>query len=208
MLYHHPFHGGQQLFLYSEFKIILQKKQSKVTSLEREESAEMKPHLCNMCDETFPQSIPQLTRPWWVPPDIQSDFPCDSLITHKEEITRISSSSMVDKMNAFNACSLSYVAIQGKLIQTALLLLRALSHINVYHADGQNADENHLANSMFVTKKLIKVLVIAGEKIGHSYPFRGPLPWICWPEGRSRVIPKCVYNIKKVISPGNHVIQL
>ena len=25
-------------------------------------------------------------------------------------------------------------------------------------------------------KKLIKLLVIAGEKIGHSYPFRGPLP--------------------------------
>ena len=57
-------------------------------------------------------------------------------------------------------------------------------------------------------KKLIKLLVIAGEKIGHSYPFRGPLLWICWLEGQSRVIPKCVYNIKKVISPGNHLIQL
>ena len=68
-------------------------------------------------------------------------------------------------MNAFNACSLNYVAIQGKLIQAALLLLRALSHINVYDTDGQNAVENHLANNMFVNKKLIKLLVIVGEKI-------------------------------------------
>ena len=61
-----PPHGGQQLFLYSEFKIILQKTAiSKVTSLEREENTDMKPHLCNMCDETF------------------TDL--DSLITHKEE---------------------------------------------------------------------------------------------------------------------------
>ena len=67
---------------------------------------------------------------------------------------------MVDLMNAFNACSLNYVAIQGKLIQAALLLLRALSHINVYDTDGQNAVENHLVNNMFVNKKL---LVIAGE---------------------------------------------
>ena len=59
-------------------------------------------------------------------------------------------------MNTFNACSLK-------------------SHINVYDADGQNAVENHLANSMFVNKKLVKLLVIAGEKIGHSYSFRGPL---------------------------------
>ena len=29
-----------------------------------------------------------------------------------------------------------------------------------------------------------------------------------WLEGQSRIIPKCVYNIEKVISPGNHVIQL
>ena len=79
-------------------------------------------------------------------------------------------------MNTFNACSLNYVAIQGKFIQAALLLLRALSHINVYDTDGQNAVENHLANNMFVNKKLIKLLVIAGEKICHSYPFRGPLP--------------------------------
>ena len=131
----------------------------------------------------LPQSIPQPTILWWVPPDIQSDFPSDSLITHKEENTRISISSMVDKMNAFNACSLNYVAIQGKLIQAALLLLRALSHINVNDADGQNAVENHLVNNMFVNKKLIKLLVIAGEKIGHSYPFRGSVPWICWLEG-------------------------
>ena len=36
---------------------------------------------------------------------------------------------MVDKMNTFNACSLK-------------------SHINVYDTDGQNAVENHLANSV------------------------------------------------------------
>ena len=179
--------GANSSFFILNLRLFSRKKQSKVTSPEREESTDMKPHLCNMCDEAFPQSIPQLTRLWWVPPDIQSDFPSDSLITHKEENTRISSSNMVDKMNTFNACSLK-------------------SHINVYDTDGQNAVENHLANSMFVNKKLIKLLVIAGEKIGHSYPFRGPLLWICWPEGRSRVIPKCVYNIEKVISPGNHVI--
>ena len=265
MLYHHapPPMGANSFFFILNLRLFSRKKQSKVTSLEREENTDMKPHLCNMCDETFtdldslithkeehkdrkprkpllcnmcggtlmdadnftthkeehrdislsivhdlPQSIPQPTILWWVPPDIQRDFPSDSLITHKEENTRISISSMVDKMNAFNACSLNYVAIQGKLIQAALLLLRALSHINVYDADGQNAVENHLANNMFVNKKLIKLLVIAGEKIGHSYPFRGPLLWICWLEGQSRVIPKCVYNIEKVISPGNHVIQL
>ena len=33
-------------------------------------------------------------------------------------------------MNAFNSCSLNYVAIEGKLIEAALLL-RAFSHINM-----------------------------------------------------------------------------
>ena len=80
-----PPHGGQQLFLYSEFKIILQKKAIERQSLEREENTDMKPHLCNMCGGTLmdadnftthkeehrdislsivhhlPQSIPQLT---------------------------------------------------------------------------------------------------------------------------------------------------
>ena len=81
----------------------------------------------------------------------------------------------VNACNNHEGTALNYVAIHGKLIQAALLLLRAGSHINVYDADGQNAVENHLANNMFVNKKLIKLLVIAGEKIGHSYPFRGPL---------------------------------
>ena len=64
-------------------------------------------------------------------------------------------------MNAFNACSLNYVAIQGKLIQAVLLLLRALSHINIYDADGQNAVENHLAKQYVCQQETHKT-------IGHS----------------------------------------
>ena len=50
--------------------------------------------------------------------------------------------------------ALNYVAVHGRLIQAALVLLRALSPINVYDVDGQNAVENHLANNTCVNKKL------------------------------------------------------
>ena len=71
--------------------------------------------------------------------------------------------------------ALNYVAVHGRLIQAALVLLRALSPINVYDVGGQNAVENHLANNTCVNKKLLKLLIVAGEKIGDSYSFRGPL---------------------------------
>ena len=57
--------GANSFFFILNLRLFSRKKQSKVTSLEREENRDMKPHLCNMCDETF------------------TDL--DSLITHKEE---------------------------------------------------------------------------------------------------------------------------
>ena len=77
--------GANSFFFILNLRLFSRKKQSKVTSLEREENTDMKPHLCNMCGGTLmdednftthmeehrdislsivhdlPQSIPQLT---------------------------------------------------------------------------------------------------------------------------------------------------
>ena len=81
----------------------------------------------------------------------------------------------VNACNNHECTALNYVAVQGRIVQAALVLLRALAHINVYDVDGNNALENHLANHTYINKKLVKLLFVAGEKIGDSYAFTGPL---------------------------------
>ena len=62
--------GANSFFFILNLRLFSRKKQSNVTSLEREENTDMKPHLCNMCGGTL--------------------MDADNFTTHKEEHRDIS----------------------------------------------------------------------------------------------------------------------
>ena len=183
----------------------------------------MKPHLCNMCGgrlmvvdnftthkeehrdislsivHDLPQSIPQLTILWWVSPDIQE--------THKT----------IGHSRRKNRPQLSF---------------QRTPTVNMLTGRSEQSNPQMCLQYWegdFSWKPCDSTLNTNRQNIGldteyNSYNTTGTVPsysplymWLHLmtkdtsnrgPEGRSRVIPKCVYNIEKVISPGNHVIQL